>query len=95
MEPDLGWLFVLLGLGGAVLTSTSWVPQVIKGYRTRRLKDLSVATLAIFGTGTLCWLAYGVYRHDWLIIGANAFIAVCIAVLLVMKALFRPRRTGR
>lgn len=83
-----GWIFVTLGFFGALLTATSWVPQVLKGWRTKSLADLSWLTLGVFETGTFCWLAYGVFRDDWLIIGANAFIFVCIALLLMMKAVF-------
>ncbi len=88
MESD-GWIFVVLGFFGALLTSTSWVPQVFKAFRTKRLGDLSWLTLTVFGSGTLCWLFYGIYREDWLIIGANAFITVNISTLLFLKLLYR------
>ena len=86
---DSGWIFVVLGLLGAILTSTSWLPQIAKAWRTRSLTDISWATLGIFGAGTLCWFFYGLFREDWIIIGANAFISVCISTLLFMKFTFR------
>ena len=86
---EYSWLFVFLGGMGALLTSTSWVPQIIKGYQMRSLKGVSALTLSIFGMGTLCWLAYGIFRVDWLIIAANAFISCCILTLIIMKILYR------
>lgn len=83
------WLFVLLGLFGAILTSSSWIPQIFKTYRTKSLEDLSWATLLIFGTGTVCWLFYGIFKIDWLIIGANIFTGSCIGSLAIMKGLYK------
>ncbi len=85
---DQAWIFMTLGFFGALLTSTSWVPQIIKGWQTRRLDDLSWLTLSAFCVGSLCWLAYGLFKEDWLIIGANAFIICCILSLMAMKASF-------
>ncbi len=90
-----GWIFIVLGFFGALLTSTSWVPQIVKGYKTRRLEDLSFAMLGVFGAGTLCWLFYGLFREDWLIIGANSFISLCIGSLVVMKLLFKLHPSDR
>ena len=83
------WLFWMLGLFGAVLTSMSWIPQVYKSWQTKRLEDLSWVTLIILEVGTFCWLAYGIFRADALIIGANGFIGCCIASLMLMKWRFK------
>ncbi len=86
------WIFVGMGVLGAVLTSASWIPQIIKAVQSRQLRDLSWAMLGIFDLGSFCWLIYGIHRTDWIIIGANAFILTNVTSLILMKAFFRPRR---
>ena len=82
------WLFVTLGFFGALLTSASFIPQIYKSYRTRKLDDLSWVMLGVMCTGNSCWLLYGIFRMDWLIIGANSFIVCCLTSLIVMKVVF-------
>jgi len=85
------WFFIFLGFAGAILTTSSWVPQLIKTYKSKSLEDLSWATLLIFGSGTLCWLLYGIFKTDWIIIGANIFTNACITTLVFMKFIYRNK----
>lgn len=85
----MDWFFYVLGMAGALLTSTSWIPQIVKGIRTRQLRDISTAMLVVFGCGTFCWLIYGVGLGDWIIIGANAWAFSNIVLLLTLKLWFR------
>jgi MtN3 and saliva related transmembrane protein len=88
----MDWLFYGLGILAATLTSGSWIPQIIKGFKTRQLGDISTMMLGIFGLGTGCWLTYGIWLKDWIIIGANAWTCSNILMLLVMKVMFRNKK---
>ncbi len=79
----------LIGLSAAVLTSFGFVPQVIKIYKNRSAKDLSVATLLQFTVGVSLWFVYGLYRHDPILIFANL---VTLATLLTSIALYLKYR---
>ncbi|OYY48892.1 MAG: hypothetical protein B7X98_00960 [Methylophilaceae bacterium 17-43-7] len=74
-------------IGGlaAILTTVSFVPQVIQSYRTRDLSGVSLTMYSIFTTGIGLWLVYGVFKQDWPLILANS-ITFCLAgTMLFLK----------
>jgi MtN3 and saliva related transmembrane protein len=73
----------VIGFCAATLTTVSFVPQVVKTYRTGG-RDLSWWMLALFGTGVGLWLAYGILRASAPVTVANAvtaFLVLCIVAL--------------
>lgn len=82
-------LFKFIALFAAALTSTGFVPQIIKGFKTRSVKDLSFITLAFTAVGTFLWAIYGTHLHDTIIIGANTFTCTSVIILILMKIIYR------
>ena len=50
----------VLGFIAAGLGATSFLPQVIRRWRFRSVKDISSAMYIIYGSSVLLWLAYGI-----------------------------------
>jgi MtN3 and saliva related transmembrane protein len=75
----------IFGILGGALTTASFVPQVLRAWRTRSTADLSIAMLLLFIGGLLCWLAYGVLLREPPIIMANAATLVLALALLGLK----------
>ena len=80
-----GLFVTLIGSAAAALTTISFLPQIIRGYRTKKMQDVSAYLMALYATGTSLWLAYGVFGSDWVIILANTFGTSFNLVLLYMK----------
>ncbi len=80
----------LIGFAAGALTTFSFLPQVLKTYRTKRCDDLSMSMLLAFSTGVTLWLVYGLFLHSAPIISANAVTLALLAAILVMKARYRP-----
>ena len=78
-----------MGTIGAVLASFGWVPQVIKMWRRRSADDISLAALVQFTVGVSCWILYGLYLGDAVVIGAN--IVTLSTVLIALTMFFRFR----
>lgn len=77
-----------LGSIAAILTTTSFIPQVWQVWRTQHTKDISLGMYAIFTAGVATWLFYGILLGSWPIIIANS-ITVCLAgAVLLMKLRF-------
>ena len=81
--------FTLLGFAAGTLTTTSFIPQVHKAWRTKRCDDLSWTMLIAFGTGVLLWLVYGLLLRASPIIAANAVTLALILCLLSLKFRYR------
>jgi MtN3 and saliva related transmembrane protein len=82
--------FVLVGCVAGFLTTASFIPQVIRAYRTRSCRDLLWPWL-MFSVGLALWISYGVHHHAWPIILANAFTLALCGVLMTMKFLHGGR----
>jgi MtN3 and saliva related transmembrane protein len=72
----------LIGISAAFLTTLSFVPQIVKAYRTKRMKDVSRYLMTFFTTGSILWIIYGIVHNDLVIVGANTTAAVFNLVLL-------------
>ncbi|MDD4136943.1 MAG: SemiSWEET transporter [Methanoregula sp.] len=76
---------VIIGYIAGALTTLSFVPQVIKAWKLRETRDLSLAMLFLFAAGVLLWTFYGFWTGSMPIIAANMITFVLILVLLFLK----------
>lgn len=72
----------IIGISAAFLTTMSFLPQIVKAYRTRRMKDVSRYLMILFTTGSILWIIYGIIHDDLVIVGANVTAAVFNLLLL-------------
>ncbi len=76
---------IWLGYIAAFLTSVGFVPQVIKSYRMKETRDLSLPMLVITAAGLALWLAYGLAINEPALIAANSVSFPITAILLAAK----------
>ncbi len=81
--------FTVLGFTAGAVTSVGFIPQLIRGYRTKKLHDVSYWMPVVLTSGMSLWLIYGVLRDDIAIIVANSFGVICNILLLLMKKLYK------
>jgi MtN3 and saliva related transmembrane protein len=75
----------LIGLVAAVLTSTSLIPQLIKSWRMKETRDISLLMFLIMGAGLFLWMLYGFLIHNLPIISANAVSFTFVLIILFFK----------
>jgi len=68
IHPDL------IGGVAAVLTTIAFLPQVIKSWRSRSTRDVSLGMFLILNTGIVLWLIY-----------ANTVTLILTGTILVLK----------
>ncbi len=83
--------FVILGLAAGFITTLGYAPQIVKGYRTGRMDDVSIfmPTLLMLGLGL--WLSYGIVVSDFPIILWNAVAVVLNFIIIMMKLHYDKR----
>jgi len=79
----------ILGLVAGMCTTISFLPQVIKTWKTRSAKDLSLGMFLLFCIGVVLWLIYGIMVMDIPVIAANFVTLLLSATLLVFKLRFK------
>ncbi len=74
-----------LGFCAALLTTFCWLPQAWQTIKTRDTSGISLWTQALFATGIVLWLIYGVLIASWPLIGANTVTLALVLIILTMK----------
>ncbi len=71
-----------IGLIAALLTTLSFVPQVIKVLRSDDVSGVSIAMYALFSAGVALWLVYGLLIWSLPVILANGVtLLLCLTIL--------------
>jgi MtN3 and saliva related transmembrane protein len=74
-----------IGFMAGALTTTSFLPQVIKSFKLKETKDISLTMYIAIGVGILLWLVYGLYLGALPIILANLVSFVLVLIILILK----------
>jgi len=80
---------VIVGYAAGALTTISFVPQVVKAWKMRETRDLSLAMLVLFAVGVILWTLYGIWVGSLPIIAANIITFSLILVLLGLKLWYK------
>jgi MtN3 and saliva related transmembrane protein len=75
----------IVGLGAALFTTVSNIPQALKIVRTKETKGVSTKTYSILFTGLVLWVVYGFLRNDFPLILANGISALICGIVLFLK----------
>jgi len=78
-----------IGSLAGILTSVSFVPQVVKTWRSKSAKDISSVMMIVLASGVFLWFVYGIYRNDVPIIAANLVTFVLASSILGLKLRYR------
>ena len=75
----------VIGILAGILILSGWVPQILKGYRTKKLTDVSSYLMILIFAGAVLWLVYGMALDDVYIMGVNLAAMVLTMIVLSMK----------
>jgi MtN3 and saliva related transmembrane protein len=73
------------GYVAALCTTSAYVPQVLRVWRTRSTKDISLKTFVVLVTGLTMWLVYGFWRGEIPLIAANSVTLMLASTILYFK----------
>ncbi len=79
----------IIGFIAAACTTLSFLPQVIKTWKTRSTRDISLGMYIVLSTGVFLWLIYGISIMSWPVIIANAFTFILAVSVLWMKIVYK------
>jgi len=74
-----------LGFIGGFITVSAFVPQVIRTWRTRHTRDLSLGMVTLLITSGVVWFVYGVVIRDLPVILTNIGMVALNSSLAVAK----------
>ena len=85
----------VVGSAAAVLTTLSFLPQVLHTLKTRDVSGISLVMYSAFTVGVALWLVYGLLLGSWPIVIANVITVMLALAIVVMKLVFGRRGDDR
>jgi MtN3 and saliva related transmembrane protein len=81
-----------IGMVAAVCTTVSFVPQLIRVWRLRSAREISLTMFLVFSLGVFLWLVYGISIHSTPVMLANAVTLGLSLAILALKVRFGSGR---
>jgi MtN3 and saliva related transmembrane protein len=85
----------LIGLAAGTLTTIAYLPQVLKTWRKKSAKDMSLAMISLTATGIFLWFLYGLSIGSLPVILANLVTFVLVVAVLALKVTYARRERER
>ena len=79
----------ILGLVAGTLTTLSFLPQLLKAWKSRSTHDISIGMILLLAVGIMLWIFYGIVTADVPVIVANAVTLVFVSLILALKLRYR------
>lgn len=79
----------IIGLIAGSFTTISFFPQVIRVFKTRSTRDISLWMFLLFTIGVLLWLIYGIYLKLWPVILSNLLTLISAIIILGFKLKYK------
>ncbi|MAH01911.1 hypothetical protein CMO87_01610 [Candidatus Woesearchaeota archaeon] len=78
-----------LGFVAATLTISAFLPQVIKAWKTKSTKDVSLLMFSTLIVGNVLWLVYGILIGSLPIVITNILIFIFASTILILKIKYK------
>jgi MtN3 and saliva related transmembrane protein len=75
----------ILGYAACAVTALTFLPQVIKTWKEKSAKNVSLLMFLIAFINEVMWIAYGVLRNDMVIIVTNVIMIIMCSTMIVLK----------
>lgn len=79
----------ILGYSAGFITSMTFLPQVIKTWREKSARDISLLMFCIAAINEAMWVIYGILKNDWIIISTNVVILLMSLTMIVLKLKYK------
>ncbi len=84
----MSWTDVL-GLIAGICTTVAVIPQIIKAWKSKKVKDISPRMFSILILGVFLWFIYGFIQNDMPIIITNGVSLVLNGLMLFLMIRYR------
>ena len=79
----------VLGYVAGTITVMSFLPQVLRAWRTRQTRDLSMGMFTLLVTAGTLWMVYGAINRDWPVVATNGGMVALNASLVMAKLRYK------
>ncbi len=81
----------ILGYSAGFITTLTFLPQVLKTYKEKSARDVSLNMFIIAAVNEVMWIVYGALRNDNVIILTNAVVLAMSLTMIFFKLKYGRR----
>lgn len=75
----------IVGYSAGAVTTLTFLPQVVKTWKEKTAKNVSLWMFIIAAINEVMWIGYGLLKDDWVIILTNAIVLVMSLTMIILK----------
>ncbi len=79
----------ILGYAACAVTALTFLPQVLKTWKEKSAKNVSLLMFIIAFVNEVMWIAYGALRNDMVIVITNVIMISMCSVMIALKLKYR------
>lgn len=79
----------ILGYSAGAITSLTFLPQVIKTWKVKSARDISLLMFVIAAVNEVMWIIYGALIDNWVIILTNIIVLSMALTMIYFKLRFK------
>ncbi len=79
----------ILGYAACAVTALTFLPQVLKTWKEKSAKNVSLMMFIIAFVNEIMWIAYGALRNDMVIVITNIIMISMCSVMIALKLKYR------
>jgi len=79
----------ILGYSAGAITSLTFLPQVIKTWKDKSARDISLLMFVIAAVNEVMWIIYGVLIDNWVIILTNIIVLSMALTMIYFKLRYK------
>ena len=79
----------ILGYTAGFVTTLTFLPQVIKTWKEKSSKDISLMMFLIAAANEIMWVAYGILKNDMVIILTNVVVLLLSSIMITLKLKYK------
>jgi MtN3 and saliva related transmembrane protein len=82
-------LVTIIGFIAGTFSSIGFIPQVVKGFMTKKVDDVALWQPVLLSIGMVLWFVYGVMLNDMPIMAANFIAIICNIIVTIQKFVYK------
>ena len=79
----------IIGFAASFLSSATFVPQIFKAIKTKRLEDVAWGMLILNDLAAALWLIYGINLEIHPLILSSSVVVFSSSLLLILKSIYK------
>jgi MtN3 and saliva related transmembrane protein len=79
----------ILGYSACAVTALTFLPQVIKTWKEKSARNVSLMMFIIAIANEILWIGYGFLREDMVIIVTNVIMLAMASTMIILKLKYK------